>query len=371
MANREQFQPGWISPPGVTIADILDEREMSLAEFAQQMEQPLDHAQELLQGSATITVNIAQQLEKVIGASAAFWINREIQYRADFARLQPTSQIVEEKEWLRDLPVRDMINFGWIDSVRSVPEKVSACLRFFDVPDLGTWRNKFHSELSVAAFRTSPTYDSQPGAVLAWLRQGEIKCAEIQCKSWDAKKFEETLLAIRQLTRVKDPRLFIPELTKLCANCGVAVVIVRAPTGCRASGATRFLSHDKALILLSFRYLSDDQFWFTFFHEAGHLLLHGKDALFLEDDSEVTGEEEDEANEFAEKVLIPPEYQHAMSQLRLNSREIRNAREIMKFAKLVGVSPGIIVGQLQHANRIQPSRLNKLKKRFNWQNIEA
>ena len=105
-------------------------------------------------------------------------------------------------------------------------------------------------------------------------------------------------------------------------------------------------------------------------HEAfDHLLLHSETALFLEDDSEVTADEEDEANNFAEKILIPSEFQHALSQLRLDAPEKRNAREIMRFAKHVGVSPGIIVGQLQHMKRIKPSRLNRLKKRFNWHEI--
>ena len=98
----------------------------------------------------------------------------------------------------------------------------------------------------------------------------------------DQSGFEADLPTIRRLTREKDPGQFIPRLKEACAARGVAVAIVRGPNGWRASGAARFLSPTKALIQLSFRYLSDDQFWFTFFHEAGHLLLHGKDLLFLE-----------------------------------------------------------------------------------------
>ena len=114
------------------------------------------------------------------------------------------------------------------------------------------------------------------------------------------------------------------------------------------------------MILLSFRYLSDDQFWFTFFHEAGHLLLHGDRCIFLEGDDTLTTEEEAEANAFAANILIPPEYQAEMLRLPLDGRAV------MRFARKVGVSPGIVVGQLQHHGRFRRNQLNNLKRRYTW-----
>src|SRR4029077_16981261 len=131
-------------------------------------------------------------------------------------------------------------------------------------------------------FKTSPTFESDPGAVAAWLRQGEIEASEISCEKWDRDRFRHELSAIRKLTREKNPCVFLPELIQRCSACGVAVVVLRAPTKCRASGASRFLSTGTALMMLSFRYLSDDHFWFAFFHEAGHLLLHSDNSIFLE-----------------------------------------------------------------------------------------
>ena len=112
--------------------------------------------------------------------------------------------------------------------------------------------------------------------------------------------------------------------------------------------------------MLSFRYLTDDQFWFTFFHEAGHLLLHGRQELFLEGTSEQSTEKETEANEFAARVLVPERCQPALRALPLNGRRIA------RFAKDVGVSSGVIVGQMQHTRTIRPSQMNNLKRRFRW-----
>lgn len=254
-----------------------------------------------------------------------------------------------------------MIKFGWIMPMStSLEAKETACLQFFDVANVNAWRDSYRGALETAAFRTSAAFNSHPGGVAAWLRQGEIEASSIDCKPWDTEKFKRALSKIRALTWTKSPDIFIPKLKEYCAECGVAVVILRAPTGCRASGATRFLSARKALLLLSFRYLSDDHFWFTFFHEAGHLLLHGKNALFLEGANMATTEQEEEADSLAASTLIPTEYRSALLTLP------RDGREVIKFARAVGVSPGIVVGQLQHMGHLQRNQLNALKRRFKW-----
>jgi Zn-dependent peptidase ImmA (M78 family) len=287
-----------------------------------------------------------------------FWISRDFQYRQSVERINQTS-----REWLRELPVGDMIKFGWIKPKPHPSDEVSACLRYFNVPSVGAWREFYGGLQQLAAFRTSPSLDSRPGSVAAWLRQGEIEAEAIDCKPWNPEQFRAVLPQVRALTREKDPERFIPELQKCCAEAGVAVVIVRGPTGCRASGATRFLTADKALLLLSFRYLSDDQFWFTFFHEAGHLLLHGKTAWFVEGlDSSMTAQEA-EANDFAAQMLIPVEFTAELLSLG------KSSQEIVRFARKVGISPGIVVGQLQHLGKVKRNYFNALKRRFEWQNV--
>jgi hypothetical protein len=215
--------------------------------------------------------------------------------------------------------------------------------------------------VEMAAFRTSPTFDSHPGAVAAWLRQGEIASRHIECKPWSRDDFIAALSRIRPLTRQKDPARFLPTLTTMCAEVGVAVVVLRAPAGCRASGATRFVSPRKALLLLSFRYLSDDHFWFTFFHEAAHLILHGPNALFIEAANMLSSPQEQEANELAEDLLIPNSFRSEFARLRLTHESI------IRFARRVGISPGIVVGQLQHAGRLPRNQMNRLKRRFRWE----
>lgn len=353
--NVDEFRPDWISAPGDTIADILAERSLSTDKFAQLLGETVEQVRDLLDGRATITIRIARQLERVLGGSVEFWISRDFQYRQDSARLHAADQ-----EWLAGIPVGDMIRFGWLKPVPRPSEEVSACLRFFDVRSIYEWHRRYANVEAMVAFRTSKSFDSHPGAVAAWLRKGEIESSAVKCECWSPEKFKQALLKIRALTREKDPDGFLPQLRSLCADSGVAVAIVRAPFGCRASGATRFISREKALLLLSFRYLSDDHFWFTFFHEAGHLLLHGESRLFLEGLDTASTKEEEEANDFAARTLVPPEFQYGLLSLPLDSRQV------IRFARRLGVSPGIVVGQLQYHKRIKYNQLNGLKRRFEW-----
>jgi plasmid maintenance system antidote protein VapI/Zn-dependent peptidase ImmA (M78 family) len=362
--SDKAFEPDWLSAPGGTILDVIEERDMSSKELARLLGYSLERTEKLIAGKETITRDVAALLAEHVGGSEKFWLSRENNYRNEVARLQRSGNLAAAKAWLDELPLRDMRQFGWIPSHNRVEDNVAACLEYFRVSNVQEWRKKYSQFLSLVSFRTSPTHKSEPGSIIAWLRYGEIKSDSIASRGWSAAGFERSLIGMRRLTRKKDPSIFIPELRKLCAENGVALVIARGPAGCRASGATRFLNNKKAMILLSFRYLSDDQFWFTFFHEAGHLLMHGDKALFLEDGSDVSLKEEHEANLFAQNILIPPEARAEFLSLRPSKDSV------MKFAVKIGISRGIVVGQLQHHGRLEPSQLNSLKRRYRLEDLK-
>ena len=363
MSGTDAFEPDWVSPPGDTMRDLIDDRNLTIAEFARQIGHTPEEATCLLQGQMSLTTETAQKLEVVLGSSARFWLTRESQYRSDVARLQDTGEHLDVEGWLRELPLSDMIDFGCVDPSADASRRTTQVLQFFGVSGLAEWRTTYREILGAAAFRTSASFDSKPGAVSVWLRQGEIRGSAINCAPWNPQRVREVLPNIRTLTRKKDPNAFLPELTNQLAGCGVALAIVRAPTGCRASGATRFLTPARAMLLLSLRYLSDDQFWFTLFHELGHLVLHGDTSLFLEEDEDSLSRQEIEANEFAEAIIVPNDFRQELLTLRIEMRRI------VRFAHRIGVSSGLVVGQLQHLGRVPHSHFNGLKVKFDWQHI--
>lgn len=356
MAQTSEFLPQWTSPPGDTISAVMSSRHLSRGDLAQLLDQPLGFVEGLLEGREAITLRIARGLQEFIGGSASFWMTRDRQYRDDVERLREAGT-----PWLLELPLVDMERFGWIASEPPEGFEVESLLRYFAVPSVPVWRARYAAVLQDAAYRTSPTFESTPGAMAAWLRQGERVAESMECKPWDADALQRMLLEMRALTRVRDPKRFVPKLQEAAARCGVAVVVLQAPSRCRASGAVRWLSNDKALVLLSARHLTDDHFWFTFFHECGHLLLHRETRLFLDEDNEAETAIEEEANRFAAETLIPARYYDELALVNLETFAI------LQLATDIGVAPGIVVAQLQRMERLPKSHLNRLKRRYAWE----
>jgi hypothetical protein len=185
-----------------------------------------------------------------------------------------------------------------------------------------------------------------------------VLAREIASQPFDESRLRASLPRLRALTLSGDPHEFVPRITELCAATGVALVFVPELTGCRASGVTQWLTSDKALIQLSLRYKTDDHLWFTFFHEVGHILLHGKKEVFVEWDGS-DSDKEQQADRFAAEALIPAAQWKA---IRLMGRYSKAA--IRSFAASAGVAPGIVVGRLQHERLLPPSHCNDLKRRY-------
>ena len=116
--------------------------------------------------------------------------------------------------------------------------------------------------------------------------------------------------------------------------------------------------------MLSLRHKTNDHFWFSFFHEAGQLLRHGKRLRFIEMEGALGNEHEEEANEFARDWLVPPHYNKSLAGMQKTEVAIR------ALADQLGIAPGIIVGRLQNEGLLRwNSVLNKsLKVRYEWRN---
>jgi len=270
---------------------------------------------------------------------------------------------VETDRWLDDMPVQAMTKFGWISPQPDWASRVTACLSFFGVGDVAAWRRKYEPMLASAQMRISVTVPSRQPAVAAWLRKSMHEAEAVITAPWNASTLRDSLEAVRALTWNKDPSDFLPKLRNLLASAGVTLVVLRALPGCPASGAALFLSPDHAMIAVSGRFLADDQFWFTVMHEIAHLLLHEPSHAILDDPyspDETGSVEEQEANRFAAETLFP-----ASLRARVPVRTLTH-RDVISLALTAGVSPGIVVGQLQFANLIGHDQMNRLKRRYKW-----
>ncbi len=362
-ALRNQYEPDVVSPPGETLAETIEALGMSQAQLAERTGRSKKMINEIIKGKAPITARMSIELERVLGVPAGFWNNREHHYREFLARKEEQERLTKQVGWLKSVPVSAMAKLGWIKPFNEKVEQLKEMLKFFGIASPGQWPLLEQAYLGNVAFRKSTAFESDRGALISWLREGELQAKEIHCERYDARQFRSALTNIRQLT-AKPPEAFKPDLVRLCAACGVAVVFVPELPKTRVSGATRWLTPDKALIQLSLRYKTDDHLWFSFFHEAGHILKHGKRDVFIEGTSPGKNDpKEDEANAFAAEILIPEkELTRFLADKRLSKAAIR------KFASQLGIAPGIVVGRLQHDGTLPQSYCNDLKRRFEWAN---
>lgn len=83
---KNKYTPDRVSPPGETLADILEERKITRTEFANRMGLPKKYINQLIKGRVEITVRIAYKMELALWIpTARFWIERERLYRESLA----------------------------------------------------------------------------------------------------------------------------------------------------------------------------------------------------------------------------------------------------------------------------------------------
>ncbi|MFP3892041.1 helix-turn-helix domain-containing protein [uncultured Ralstonia sp.] len=361
------FAPDWVSPPGDTILDLIEERGWTQSELARRLGYTEKHISQLINGKVPLTDEAALRLERVLGSNAGFWLAREAKYREHCARLEAERAHAGWVPWLDELPIKELMTSGAIPKSRNdakhKPSLVDACLRFFGVASPDDWRAHYGG--MQVAFRRSRAEQSDVGAISSWLRLGEQQAEKQDGPKYDKIRFEKALKAIRRLTH-ETPGVFEPQLRQLLLEAGVAFVLVPAIPRAHVSGVARWLSPTRPLIQLSLYGKTNDKFWFTFFHEAAHIVLHAnskeeKKSVFLDDPNagHTTDPQEHEANQWAGDWLIPPEHAAVLS-------NVRSKEAVRVFARQIGVHPGIVVGRMQHDRLIEPSWMNDLKVSFRF-----
>lgn len=337
--SRYIYQPSHVPPPGETIVELLEHFGMSQTELARRMGRPQKTINEIIQGKNAITHETALQLERVLGTPAHFWLNNEARYREFQARQSDEAQLQSHVIWLKNFPIREMVAWGWLAAQENPVQQLQALLAFFRIASPEQF-----DQLQLrqqAAFRKASKFESDGFALTAWLQRGELLAQDVECQPFDKAAFRVALQEVRGLT-IRPFADVQNELVTLCAQSGVAVVLVPELPKTHVSGVARWITPQKALIQLTNRYKRADNFWFSFFHEAGHLLLHGKSRIFIDTDS-YEGGEEAEANRFAQNELIP-----ADAYRRFRAQGQPNTESIKQFAAQIGIAAGIVVGRLHH-----------------------
>jgi HTH-type transcriptional regulator / antitoxin HigA len=366
MDSNTSFEPTTVPHPGEMVQEYLDFYEWSQRDLARRTGLTPKTISEICNGKAPVTPTTALAFEKAFRRPAHLWLNLQRQFDEADARRREAAKASGWEDWVRKFPLREMRDLRF-----SLPEgrsDVDALLGFFGVTSPDSWASVWNTP--AAQFRQTRNVKVREEAIAAWVRETEIVAREIKLADFDDAGLRAALRSFRELTR-QNIDVAMERLQEDCARFGVAFVVVPALRNTGISGCARWLTDKHALVGLTARYKFDDQFWFTFFHEIGHLLLHHTMRSFVVDNIEdessncVVDPEmrqiEAEADQFSADTLIPPT---AFGKF-LRAGDFSNDA-IHEFSEAIGIGPGIVVGRLQHEGVIARHQGNALKQKINW-----
>jgi len=356
--KRKPFTPQVSYHPGVTLTEKLEELGMSVKEFAVRTAKPEKTIIAVLKGNSSLTPDMAVAFESVTGIPAHFWMQKQQNYNEYVARQKREKSIEESLAWGKQFPLAAMIKRGWLTPENnSVMAKIIALFSFFAVSSKEAWEDYYMNQQLKVAFRISLSQTKNPYAISAWLRQGERQAASITLNNdYSSELLRSTIPEMKRF--INDSSNAMPvKLQTVCANCGIKLIFTECLPKAPISGATRWIQNVPC-IQLSGRYKTQDRFWFNFFHEIGHILLHGKKDIFLEgaEYSTLLKEKEDEADKFASDILLDPKQEQELVSQQHFTKTI-----ILYYANKFNTAPSIIVGRLQHKGLIPYNAFNELK----------
>jgi HTH-type transcriptional regulator/antitoxin HigA len=337
------------TPPGASIKEQLLFRGMTQKEFALRMGMTEKHISKLINGDVHLTPDVALRLEMVLGIPAHFWNNLGSIYQEKLLRIRAENDMDADREVAKKIPYREMVKYKWIVETRNIDERVVHLRRFFEVANLALLDQLDFTHIVCRQLKKNEKTDY---ALLAWAQKAKIEARRYPTKNINISGLKATLPAIRAMILEK-PVIFSLKLQELLAAYGVAMIYLPHIGGSFLHGAT-FYDGTKIVMGLTVRGKTADKFWFSLFHEVGHIVLgHVGRHKICTQDCEI------EADNFAKDILIPQQdYDNFIA------KKMFSTLSIKEFAENIGVTPGIVVGRLQKDHFIGYDKYNSLKVKY-------
>lgn len=339
------------TPPGSTIKEQIDDRGMTQKDFAKRMGLSEKHISHLINGDVQLTQDVAYRLEMVLGIPASFWNNLEAIYRENLIRVENENKMENDIEISKKIPYNEISKLGWVDKTRKSTERVINLRNFFEVSSLDLL---FSENLVRIACRKLNGYKEEDLNLLTWAQKAKLEARNIKVDSINIAGLENDIENIRNLTICKDPNFSII-LQNALKKHGIALVYLPHLNGSFLHGAT-FYDSKKIVIALTLRGKDSDKFWFSLFHELGHI-VNGH----INKSGGIDDNDEKESDNYARDKLIPMENYNKFLQNNCLDRD-----SIKSFAKEINIDKGIVVGRLQKDGKIDFNQLNDLKTKYEF-----
>lgn len=342
------------STPGQLIADLLEERGWTQRTLAVVLQKDETTINKIVAGKGAVTIETALALEDVFGVKADRFLELQRQYDLAVARLsaKPDKGRATRAALFGDLPISEMIKRGWIaaENQNDLKAVEAGLVKFFGVSLLDEIEILPH-----AAKKTLVNTEPTP-AQLAWLYRVKSIAEELLVPKYSQEALEAALPKLHALAVAPEEARHVP---RILAECGVRFVIVQSLPAAKIDGVTFWLDDQSPVVGLSMRYDRIDHFWFVLRHELEHVRLgHGRHTSAMMLDADLEGEragtgidvpeEERLANAAAQDFCVPSQ---KMDGFIARKAPFFSERDMLGFAKVLGVHPGLVAGQLQHRTK--------------------
>lgn len=336
-------------PPGATIKEQLNDRGLTQKEFALRMELSEKHISKLINGQVALTPDVALKLEMVLGIKMKFWLNLEALYQEAKKKVEDENNLLQDKETLLKIPYNEMVILNWVPKVKNIIDKIIELRKFFEVASLNLLTKE---QLLPLCCRQLSKTDKNYYLLITLAQKAKLEARKRNLSSLNLELLKDNISKLRAMTKQDN---FIIDLQNLLSKCGIAFILLPSLKGSYTHGFT-FLDNNKIIIGMTNRGKDSDKFWFSLFHELGHIFNNHIFNNKIPDEKD-----EKEADLFAEEQLIPKEYLNTF----ISNNNFKE-KSIIEFAKQIDIDPSIVVGRLQKEKILKYNLLNNLKKKYSF-----
>lgn len=337
MSNYIEYNDKIAFHPGYYLKEIIDESGLTQEDFAKRLGTTPKNLSILVRGDQSLSIDIATKLSRMLGTTIAYWLNLQQAYDEKAAEFLSEEELKKEREVFKLIDYkyfRD--NFGMPELSRKVDEQIKYVREFLSVASLTVLEGR---NLAVS-FRSYTEELSRSNIVNAnaMVQIAINRALKVETPKYNKKKFEKAV--DYALTQTKNHDGFLTEVKKAFEKAGVVLVVLPNLKSSGINGATKKVD-GKVMIMVNDRRHYADTFWFTLFHEIGHVLNGDLGITFK-------NEAEDDANLYAQRSLIPED---AYVEFK-NRNKSFTEEDIRSFADTIDQDPGIVYGRLQIDGKI-------------------
>lgn len=349
----------FIIHPGETIKEVLEERQMSQEELAIRTGFSPKHISEVVNGKKGISPSFAKSLEYVFGMPSSFWINLQGIYDKEILEYKEQQEIDEsEVEIVKGL--KKLIKYAEeLEIMSKTKEVISQIIELRNICNVQNLTYINNLVTSQVVFRKSQTIETNIYVLYVWLRICEIMArrSEVE-KEYDEQKLKDNISNIKKCMFLEINE-GVKELKRIFAEFGIIFQVVQNFQGAPVQGFIKKVDN-KIALSMTIRGANADVFWFTLFHEIGHLLNGDIGGKGLIDYTDSKSDMEDKADKFARETLINEEDYNAFV-----SQDNITEERIVEFAREQEVMPFIVAGRIQKQENDYKKFYN-LKVRYKW-----